>query len=411
LSSPLQPTARRPAAPSALLHVPAPLPTKHHPVNAEPSRSTRLLLHGTWLSVALALGGCSSVSNFFSGEKVDYKSGAQQSAGLEVPPDLTQLAREGRYQPPAPVISASEGAKPATSTPTVSASSQGVAATQIGEMRIERDGQARWLVVPMSPEKVWPQVKAFWLESGFTLSVDNAQIGVMETNWAENRAKLPQDLIRGALGKLIDGLYDTGERDLFRTRIEAGANGGSEIYITHRGLVEEFTEQQIKDQLRWIPREPDPQLEAEFLARLMVRLGSDEKVARTAVAQPATVQPARARLLEGQPTATLELDEGFDRAWRRVGLALDRTGFTVEDRNRKDGLYYVRYVNVLSPAEQGFFSRLFGTDDGAKARRYRIAVKGESDTRSLATVLDEAGNPVPGDVGQRIANVLLSDLR
>ena len=41
----------------------------------------------------------------------------------------------------------------------------------------------------------------------------------------------------------------------------------------------------------------------------------------------------------------LTLDEPFDRAWRRVGLALDRVGFTVEDRDRAKGLYYVRYVD------------------------------------------------------------------
>jgi outer membrane protein assembly factor BamC len=162
--------------------------------------------------------------------------------------------------------------------------------------------------------------------------------GVMETDWAENRAKIEQDFIRNLLGKVIDSVYSTAERDKFRTRLEPGSTPGTtDIFISHRGMYEIYVTEG-KDQTKWQPRPADPELEAEMLRRLMIRLGSDEKRATEAV-QAAQEKPveratADARCRRG---GTLEVEESFDRAWRRVGLALDRVGFTVEDRDRSQG--------------------------------------------------------------------------
>jgi outer membrane protein assembly factor BamC len=362
------------------------------------------------LVAAAALAGCSSLGDFMAGDKTAYQSESRQTSGLEIPPDLTQLAREGRYQAPAGVVSAN-AANAAPPRVTAAATST-VAITSAGQATIKRDGDLRWLAIDKPPEQLWQQVRSFWIDSGFTLAIEEPQIGVMETDWAENRAKLPKDLLRNTIGKLIDNLYDSGVRDRFRTRIERTATG-SEIYISHRGMSEEFADSALKEQIRWQARPADHQLEAEFLSRLMVRLGSEESAARVALAAPAPVETARARLLPSQPTATLEVNDDFERAWRRVGLALDRTGFTVEDRNRSDGLYYVRYVSGRKAGDdqRGIFSRWFGSDDDAgKAERYRISVKGTGQT-SLVTIQTADGLAVPADVGQRIAGVLLNDLK
>lgn len=361
------------------------------------------------LAVAAAATGCSSLSDTLSGSKLDYKSGAQQTKGLEVPPDLTQLAREGRYQPPAAVVSAAQTA--AGSQRTVATGTPTVAPSSIGEMRIVRDGETRWLFVPQTPEQVWPQLRAFWIESGFKLMIDDPAAGVLETDWAENRAKLPQDLLRRTLGGLIDGLYDTGERDRFRTRVERTATG-TEIVLSHRGLQEVVGGAQ-KDDLRWVIRPADVQLEAEFLSRLMVRLGSQEATARTQLAETATAGAPKARLLASQATPSVEIDDPFDRAWRRVGLALDRSGFTVEDRNRSDGVYFVRYVDPNSP-EAGFFKRLFNSEEAGKAQRYRVALLGgtaATGDRTVLAVQNADGGPANDASGQRIAGVLLAELK
>jgi outer membrane protein assembly factor BamC len=275
-------------------------------------------------------------------------------------------------------------------------------------MRIERQGQLRWLVVPMTPEQLWPQLRPFWEQRGFAIEVEDAAAGIIETNWAENRAKLPSEAVRNVVGRLLGTLYDTGERDRYRTRVERTAEG-SEVYITHRGAEEAYATES-RDGTVWRGRPSDPQLEAEMLSRLMVRLGAKDEPARTAVAAAAEV-PTRARAVAG--SAALELDEPFDRAWRRVGLALDRGGFTVEDRDRAGGLYYVRYVDPKSAGkeEPGWWARLMG-DAGASSTpvRYRIAVKA-SGNKTLVSVLTSAGAADTGENGKRIAAQLTNELR
>jgi outer membrane protein assembly factor BamC len=369
------------------------------------------------VAAALAmLAACSTTD--LSGDTVDYRSKASKTSPLEVPPDLTQLTRESRFTPQAGTISATTyqgtGAAPATTArtqpPAAGAGNFNVAVVDTGTMRVEREGDQRWLVTAMTPEELWPRIRAFWETSGFVIVSENAEAGLMETDWAENRAKIPGGLWRDTIGRALDTFYSTGERDKFRTRIERTPTG-SEVYITHRGMIEVFVTADRTD-TRWTARPTDPQLEADQLGRLMTALGVPQAEARTAVAQ-APERAARARPLAGQPGAALQVDEDFDRAWRRVGVALDRTGFTVEDRDRASGLYFVRYIDPKAEvnAQPGLLNRMFGTTPTPPApTRYRIAVKGEGD-KTIVSVLDARGAPEAGEAGQRIVSVLVADLK
>jgi outer membrane protein assembly factor BamC len=354
---------------------------------------------------ALLASGCSVLEE----TRIDYKS-AKQINTLEVPPDLTQLARDSRYALPGATVTASGYEATAAARPS------GVAApVQIGDVRIERAGNQRWLVVDRAPEVLWPALRDFWQENGFLLTLDQPQLGLMETDWAENRAKIPQDIIRSTIGKLFDNLYSTGERDKFRTRVERNAAGGSEIYISHRGMVEVYTTDR-KDNTVWQPRPADPELEAEFLRRLMVKLGVSQEQAKATIAAGAKPPVARVETVDGMPTVVI--DENFDRAWRRVGLSLDRSGFTVEDRNRAEGIYFVRYVppdEGSARKEAGFLGRITGwfsrsdSSTSAPARyQIRVATSGE---RSTVTVLDANGQPDRSPAAQRIVQLLADDLK
>lgn len=343
--------------------------------------------HAATLALALSLAGCSSLDTLISGDKVDYRSQSTRTQGLEVPPDLSQLAREGRYQPQTGVVSASTMRQPGAAAPAAAAAAAVVAPSAVADMHIERQGNVRYLVTTMSPEKLYPLLRSFWQERGFVLAVDNPEIGIMETDWAENRAVIAQDIVRRTIGSMLDSLYSTPERDKFRTRIERTA-GGSEVYISHRGMVEVYTNE-LKDRTVWQPRPSDPELEAEFLSRLMVKLGAKEDTARSSVAAAApAAAPARARASSVPANAVLEIDDGFDRAWRMVGLALDRGGFTIEDRDRSAGLYFVRYIDpkLAGREEPGFFSKLFGGGkDAVRPQRVRLLVKA-SGNKSVVTV-------------------------
>lgn len=381
-------------------------------------KNAHMAQRGFIYALALAsLTGCSSIGSMLEGNRIDYKS-AGKAPTLEVPPDLTQLQRENRYAIPesnrgtatASGYNLQQNARPTNSTV--------IAPNATPEIRIERAGNQRWLVVKQSPEELWPQIKDFWQDSGFLINVELPQAGLMETDWAENRAKIPQDFIRNTLGKVLDSLYSTGERDKFRTRLERAPDGSTEIYISHRGAQEELVGQE-KEGTVWTSRPADPELEAEFLSRLMARLGVESAQAKATVANVQS-QPARAKLVKGNSGGYVEVGEGFDRAWRRVGLALDRVGFTVEDRDRSQGLYFVRYVDQALDAqskaasEKGFFSKLFtfgSSDDKAKAaQRYRVEVKGNG-TVSQVAVLNNEGRPETSQTADRILSLLNEQLK
>jgi outer membrane protein assembly factor BamC len=377
-------------------------------------KTSHLAQRGLIYGLALAgLAGCSSFSSILDGDKLDYKS-AGKAPALDIPPDLTQLQRDNRYAIP----EASRGTATASSYSLQQAaqpsSTAAVAKAATADMRIERDGSQRWLVVKQPPEVLWPEIKDFWQDSGFLINVELPQAGVMETDWAENRAKIPQDFIRNTIGKAFDSLYSTGERDKFRTRLERTSDGSTEIYISHRGLQEVLVGQQ-KDSTIWTPRPSEPELEAEFLSRLMARLGSEASRAKTVVATVAA-PPARAKLVANGSGKYLEVDESFDRAWRRVGLALDRVGFTVEDRDRSQGTYFVRYVDPDKDAQKGdkgFLSRLFsfgGDNKGKSSARYRVSVKG-SGTISQVGVLNNDGQPERTQTGDKILSLLKDQLQ
>jgi len=352
------------------------------------------------LGVLLA-SGCSILQE----DKIDYKSARQVNA-LEIPPDLTQLSRTSQFTVPGGVVTASgfESAQPNRAAV--------VASNQIADVRMERLGAQRWLVVDRPPEQLWAALKDFWQENGFNLTVEQQDIGIIETDWAENRAKLPQDFIRATIGRVFENLYSTGERDRFRTRIERNAQGGTEIYISHRGMIEVYTSDR-KEQTVWQPRPADTELEIEFMRRMMVKLGVSQEQSQAVVAGGVKASAARVATVNNVPV--LQLDETFDLAWRRVGVALDRTGFTVEDRNRAEGVYFVRYVppsEVDGQAKPGFFSRMFSrtkTPDVAPAR-YRIVVA-SADNATSVRVLNDKGEPEASTTAQRIVQILADDLK
>ena len=365
------------------------------------NNSARLGLIG----LTIALGACSVLE----GDKIDYKS-ASKGSTLEVPPDLKTLSRDTRYNVPGGVVSAnalqaSQAAQPSGPQTAVSA---------LGDVRIERNGNQRWLVVNRPADKLWEPVREFWLENGFTLATDQANIGIMETDWAENRAKIPQDFIRNTIGKVFDSLYSTGERDKFRIRMERNAQGGTDIFITHRGMEEKYTSAS-KDTTMWQPRPRDPGLENEFLRRLMVKLGVSQEQAKAAMASASAAGAAAApaaRIVSAGGAPGIEMSDDFDRAWRRVGLALDRTGFTVVDRDRSKGIYFVRYIDPnTEKQEPGFFGKLFGKGTAPlPTSQYQVVVRSQANT-STVTVQDNQGAAVPVADAQRIVKVLADELK
>lgn len=393
---------------------------------AQAKSTTRRASAGAPVALLLLLtAGCSSLDT--PRDSLEYRAKAAKTAPLDVPPDLSQLARDGRYAPQAGVVVSANAvrAQPGIGAPLPAAAAASgpdarpVAPNAVGDFRVLRDGDVRWISTTVPPEQLYPIVRAYWLDSGFKLLTDNPDIGVLQTDWAENRAKLSDGLIRRTLGRVFDNFASTGERDQFRTRIERTASG-SEIYLSHRGL-EEVALPDKPEITTWRRRATDPQLEAEQLSRLLVRLGGLEAApARSAVAEAAAPAPAAggsaaapARVTAAPQASSLQLSEPFDRAWRQIGLALDRTGLSVEDRDRSAGLYFVRYVDpkVATEEEPGFFARLFSSDKTNRGvQRLRIQLKSAGD-RTQVSVQDGSGKPEEGEAARHIIARLSEVLR
>ena len=375
------------------------------------SRQQTAIALGCALSVTLLGSGCSSLSNALSGDKIDYRSSGSQSVRLDVPPDLSQLPGQSRFTQVSPsIVTASSMGQQA---PNAANTGNQVAPKAIGDIRLERQGQNRWLVVNQPPEQVYEKVRAFWSSVGFELVIDEPASGLMETNWNENRAKLSEGGVRGLLGSVLERLYDTGERDQFRTRLERTAQG-TEVYVTHRGLEEVF-EGDRKDRTTWRGRPSDANLEAEMLARMMVALGGSkeqaDQVRESAASQPAAPAATGTLATLNADATSVTLRGEPELAWRRVGLALDRSGFTVEGRDRASGTYEVRLsVNDPAAAKPGFFSRIFGRDNKEeKLARYRVKLQPQG-RDTLVSVLGESNQPVNNDTTRLIAKRLVEEL-
>jgi len=378
-----------------------------------------------------AVTGCSWTSSGSTLSKsVDYQSAKTRSTPLEVPPDLSQLPRDERFtvpdRPQTVTASSTVGARAPAGSGAAATAAAVAPATAIAH--IERSGNQRWLAVNLPPEKAWPILLEFWPSVGLAIEKSDAATGVMETVWAENKAKLPQDLIRRSLGRVLGSVYETGEQDKFRTRIERTAKDTTEIFISHRGMVEVYTGTQ-NDRTAWQPRPPDPALEAEMLQRLLARFDSSTAQPATTAAAPVpagtertasaaeTPPPEHAWVIKGADgrSERLVIDDAFDRAWRRVGLALDRGGFTVEDRDRAKGIYFVRYLDPEYEAkkkdEQGFFSKMLGRDTVIDAPQFRVEVSPSGQAGTQVQVYDKNGKPERSAAGDRILALLNEQLR
>lgn len=359
---------------------------------------------------AMLIAGCSG--SISERRKIDYQS-AGRLPPLEVPPDLATPRNSERYNVPP-----EDGATFSDYTRQRDAARGGedtsILPTEAG-MKVEREGVFRWLKIKAEPEELWQPLREFWQETGFLIAYEIPEAGIMETDWAENRAKVPLGAVRTFIKSVFDSAYSYPERDRFRTRVERSDEPGySEIYISHRAMYEVVIQvgRNQGEQTLWQVRPTDPELEAEMLYRLMAQLGGTQEQIQQAKNSPAP--PPRATLSRSQNLEFLEVRDPFDKAWRRVGLALDRVGFTVEDRDRAQGVYFVRYNDPDAENKKKGIGRLaFWRDADNADTQYHIQVSGANDDRKVSEVRvqDAEGQTVASSTASRILALLQQELK
>jgi len=374
-----------------------------------------LLTHAKRVSVVslgagalISLAGCDTLNDWLAPDRVNYKA-AETAPSLAVPSDLTTADISQRYAAP-PKINALGGAAERSVTPAGNATLGVPNAQDPFGMHIESDGDRRWLVVDgRSPDQVWGPLKEFWEENGFTLKTDAPQTGIMATDWAENRANIPNDWFRNSVGKLLDFAYSSGTRDMFRTQVDRASDGSTDISVTHSAMEEVLTGQD-KTSSRWEARPRNPQLEAAVLTKLMQKFGLTEAQSQKLMAE---ARPSGAKVAVDQAAggSTLDLAEPFDRAWLRVGLALDRTNFTVDNRDRDKGIYYVHFSDSMAELKkEGLFGKLFSSNTPKPTRQFLVNVRSKADSVTQVGVVDANGQPDNSSDAQRIVSLLHAQL-
>ncbi len=381
----------------------------------------RLFSSPLLLSIVLLLSACGSfnLDKVLPDKQVEYKREVIADKHLEVPPDLTSSRIDNR-------IPGLEGGGSASYADYTRAREGGGGAgiargprkvlPEHPDVQVMRDGQDRWLVVKGAPDEVWDRIVAFWQENGILLDEMDPEAGVMQTTWLENRADVPNDPITDFIRSVFEGAYGASTRDRFRVRVEPGERPGTtEVYLTHFGMEQDFATGTTneEDQIFWKVRPRDPGLEAIMLRKLMVYMGYTEDEAKTRLAAARDRQGVRSRMDKGDGRLALVVEAPFSRAWRMVGLALDRVGFVVEDRNRSAGTYYVRYRDPTAGSEQGWLSKLafWRSDEPADEETlYRVRVDAEGE-RSRVTVHDEEGRPLTDATAERILTMIQEQFR
>ncbi len=362
---------------------------------------------------ALLLSSCSFLDKSLSSPTADYQR-SKSAPTLEVPPDLSVSKADDALTVPA---AAPEDESTYSAYSQTSPNPQAAGAPQVlpaqNDIHVERDGDKRWLVINADSAAVWTKMREFWLQNGFLIKHEDPRIGILDTDWSENRADIPMDPVRKVLSKALGTLYSAPTRDMFHVRLEKGTQPGTtELYLTHRGMKEVVN----GNSTIWEVRPSDPELESEMLSRLMVFMGVQAQQAKQELKTAVSPAPRAQLIQNADGTAVLNVEEDVSRAWRRTGLALDRVGFTVEDRNRSKGVYYVNYDDPLKETKsKGLLSKLaFWRSDDAKAKaqgdKYQVVLESQGASTRI-TVQDMDGKPVTTKTGARILTLLQEQLK
>lgn len=384
---------------------------------------TRLFLSFASGLLLLILTGCSTFSS--SDSNVNYKKSVTTQP-LEIPPEFTATSiNEQLVVPDLP-----------TQTTTIGVDNnqrsggQAVAGVEVlprsQQVQVMREGNMRWLIVQAPPSLVWVKVKKFLQEQGFAIEVQEPKVGVIETQWAEQQLNVPERGLRKFFGKVLNTIYSADVRDKYRIRLAYGSQENTtEVYLTHQGAKEVA----VGEDFRWQARPSEPALEMEMLNRLMVFLGLEKETAETLLAQTEVTSPtqstqpveAQEATSPGSPLAvitrtqdgqiSLLLQEEIEKAWRRIGFALDRAKFTLADRDRQERIYYIRYIDPDTQSKSGFLSYIFGGDsDEDKAPEYRIKLIPELDSTRIV-ILTNQNEPAPSATAEKILTVLEEQIK
>jgi outer membrane protein assembly factor BamC len=367
-------------------------------------------------TLLLLIVGCS----FSPGDRarVDYKQPDKKVLtvdSLKIPPELTKSNAKNMYS--IPTKGGSNLSDYEVDTSVEAGSAQPRILPKIRDVTVKRDGIFRWLEIDLPVEDAWETVKQFWLGEGFIIAREDPESGLLETDWAENRAKIGGGVITDTLGKIAPLLVTSPERDKYRTRLERLGNDKTEVFLSHEGMALVASTSGEIDQRRakpkWQYRARDPNLEVEMLYRMATAFGvssESSEVERAQVDEKDSSSPnaVLVQLLENEDDHVLLISSPFEQSWRRVGLILDSLDFSIEDKNRAEGIFYINYNDPDSRIKPKGLARLaFWKDRAHVVQSYGIRLSGSANAETTELrVLDSEGQQLSDDTALKILRVI-----
>ena len=292
---------------------------------------------------------------------------------LEVPPDLTVPSKDRGMEIPSLPDTADTnktGRQGPAAYPKV--------APQVEGVKVMRDGALSWLLIKGEPEQIWPWVRDFFLDEGFFLELEDPTMGIVETAWKQQRKVMPEDIKQIVVDDdEILKVFGVPLREKYRIRLERIGDGTTEIFLSHRGarLLRD------DDDIVWQLQAADPELEAQMRKSLLMYLGMAQEKAEGMLATALRTK-LTSIVTDADGNKILRVDQDFQRAWRRVGVALDHMKLMITDRDRSNGTYFVKTIEpVASDEDKGWFSNLFSGD--AALGEYEVVLHDEGESVNI----------------------------
>jgi len=335
--------------------------------------------------ISFFLNGCISIdevkqktrnSNDIS---INYYSDKSVNS-LEIPPDLTRPSYEKSFR--------LEDLGSKSTVNLVNLSDNIIEDNQMPvlkiptEISVKKSGDRRWLVVSKSSDTVWNLARQFIKEQGLRIKEQNKLTGIIETDYSENKAVLPDEslnVIRAMFQKALQARYSLPTIDKFRFRIEPLGNDKTQVFLSMSSMREVVTDSGKDHQNTiWQDTDKDRIIETEMLYRLMVFLGGEKAKAREKIIEAIDESKVVVNILEGIKGYTkLRFNLNSQDTWDNVSWALDELNVEIEDKDYKEKSFYIR---VARTADKGIFSSVFGDD--AIRNTYQLIVRSVENNKS-----------------------------
>jgi outer membrane protein assembly factor BamC len=352
------------------------------------------------------LGGCAWLTDnrFFADRSDDYLEVSENSP-LLIPDGLDTA----RVQDPYPIPQITDRLRPEYYPKRPPRPDAIYASDNREDVRIQRLGDRRWLVIPEPPTVVWPKVRQFLAENGIDLEWEAPSQGRLDTRWLEVRNQAYRDVVRQVIRDGKESAQLTGGEDRLRLRVEPGLRErASEVHIRYEntgfatpgpsGLVDL---RETPSHISQVEHDALNELGAYIAARV-----TETTVSMVALDIGAGVKSYLDIDANGDPLLRLVLD--YERAWATVGQSLSRADIDVIDSDERAGIFTISVPQDLNveAGEPGLIRRMFSFGRGDNMRDLQLKLEAGREGTYELVALDPSGQRLDREFGQQVLVLL-----